>query len=112
MDQSTLSLTLSVEVSLIFIKEENQKAYEALLFFSLSPSGYLTQHLIEMFGESWEGIQNLLLSRSLIQKKKYEMTKNQTLEFFICDIELAKIIRYRTNEEELEDAYAKNVKKM
>jgi chloramphenicol 3-O-phosphotransferase len=69
-DQSTLSLTLNVEASLIFVKEENEQAYEALLFFSLSPSGYLTQHIAGMFGYNWEGIQNILLSRSLLQKKK------------------------------------------
>lgn len=52
-DQSTLSLMLSVEASLIFAKREKVLSYEILLVFSLSPSGYLKTHLLEMFGEAW-----------------------------------------------------------
>ena len=52
-DQATLSLMLSVEASLIFVRKENKLAYEALLVYSLSPSGYLRSHLLEMFGEKW-----------------------------------------------------------
>ena len=46
-DQSTLALTLSVEASLIFAKNENIIFYEALIMFALSPSGYLKHHLLQ-----------------------------------------------------------------
>ena len=106
-DQSILALTLSVEASLIFAKKENKLSYDALLVFALSPSGYLKKHLVELFGNKWSEWEHLLVSRSLINFKFIEIGKDSKIEYFTMDSSLSKIIKSRTNQDEIDDSYKK-----
>jgi len=106
-DQSTLSLMLSVEASLIFAKTENKLSYEVLLVLALSPSGFLDKHLIDIFGEKFNSCQQLLLSRSLVKSKPVPFAEISEQRLYFMDLALIKIIKSRTNSDELEGAYQK-----
>ena len=106
-DQSTLALTLSVEANLMFAKKEWQLFYEILLMFALSPSGYLKRHLLEMFGEQWNDWETILISRNLILWKQIDIGKDTKGQLFSMNEALAKIIKLRTCNEEIESSYKK-----
>ena len=117
-----LTVYLSVEASLMFIKKANPTAYYAWLWFSLSPSGLSKSDLIAIFGNKWLEWEQLLLSRELIKiknmvedslvsssfsstsvpvlAKKKGSFKKDTM--FSMDLSLLKIIEARMSNEELE----------
>ena len=73
-DQSTLVLTLSVEASLMFLNNEHKNCQNFLLPLIVCSSGLTKNDLSSLSGnmEISSNLEQLLLSRSLIQSKKIE----------------------------------------
>ena len=73
-ESNQLSLYLSFEASLEFLRTVNQQAHEVLMFFSVAPSGLIEDDMESVWDVKWRANREALTSQDILTSKPFSIS--------------------------------------
>ena len=107
-----ISINLSMEAWLLFLKNIDMNAYINLIMFALLPAGISNVDWYKLFGNQWEEYRAILLSKSVIVQRASISKENQESGTFRIEAAYKNFILSRASDDELKQCEKRIIKFM